>query len=391
MLRSRRVLIGFVVLVALLAACGDSGGGSGSEATDEAAAEATTDATEDGAATTAGFDLSQETAGPNGEPSTSAEDIPDLTEEQVAEVRDGQYKVALLQAGTSTWFNALGEGARAEAERLGMEIVLTTDAQFDPATQAADVETAMARDPDVILTLPVDPVSAGEAFQPAVDAGVKLVFVDNGVDGYTAGEEYVAVVTGDHFGMGRAAAELMAEALGEDGGKIGYIFHDADFYVTNNRDGYFKAVIEQEHPEIEVIAEAGFTEEAATEQVASAMLTQNPDLEGIYVAWNTAATGVFSALRAAGAEDVSVVAHDLDATNDLDMAQGGLLYGVAADKPYNEGELMVRLAALSLLEEETPPFVTVDVVTETQETIPEAWQESLNTDPPAEITEALGG
>ena len=39
----------------------------------------------------------------------------------------------------------------------------------------------------------------------------------------------------------------MAEALGEQG-KVGYIFHDADFYVTNQRDGAFKATIEQDYP-----------------------------------------------------------------------------------------------------------------------------------------------
>ena len=377
--RAAALLMGLIVV---LAACGGTGTSSDTPTGSTAGSAAESAA--------AGFDLSRTTEGPNGETSTAAADVPELTDEQVAEIQDGAYKIAFLHAGTSTWFSAMEEGASAEAERLGMEIVITTDSQFDPAKQASDVETAMAADPDIILTLPVDPVSAGEAFQPAVDAGVKLVFVDNGIDGYTAGDQYVSIVTGDHFGMGRAAADLMVEALGEEGGKIGYIFHDADFYVTNNRDEYFKAVIEQEHPEIEIVAEAGMTSEAATEEIASAMLTQHPDLNGIYVTWNAAATGVFAALRAAGNTDVKVVTHDLDATNDLDMAQGGNLYGVAADQPYLEGQIMLRLAALSLLGEETPAFVTVPVVTETRDNMQEAWQESLGQDPPQEILDALG-
>lgn len=366
--RAAALLIGLIVV---LAACGGTGTASPA------------------GSATAGFDLSRTTEGPNGEPSTAAADVPDLTEEQVTQVQDAAYKIAFLHAGTSTWFSSMEDGARAEAERLGMEIVITADSQFDPAKQASDVETVMAVNPDIILTLPVDPVSAGEAFQPAVDAGVKLVFVDNGIDGYTAGDQYVSIVTGDHFGMGRAAADLMAEAL-PDGGKIGYIFHDADFYVTNNRDEYFKAAIEQEHPDIEIVAEAGMTSEAATEEIASAMLTQHPDLDGIYVTWNAAATGVFAALRAADKPEVKVVTLDLDATNDLDMAQGGALFGVAADQPYLEGQIMLRLAALSLLGEETPAFVTVPVVTETRDNMREAWQTSLGQDPPQEILDALG-
>jgi ribose transport system substrate-binding protein len=191
--------------------------------------------------------------------------------------------------------------------------------------------------------------------------------------------------------MGRAAAELMSEALGAKGGKIGYIFHDADFYVTNNRDQYFKAVIEQQHPEIKIVAEQGFTEEPATERIADAMLTKNPDLDGIYVAWSAAATGVLAALRAAGNTKVKVVAHDLDATNDLQIANGENLFGVAADKPYLEGQTMIRLAARSLLGQQTPPFVIVDPVKAAKGSLAQAWRDSLSQDPPAEIKKALGG
>jgi ribose transport system substrate-binding protein len=248
----------------------------------------------------------------------------------------------------------------------------------------------MATKPDIIVTLPVDPTSAAAAFRPAVDAGVKLVFNDNGVNGYTPGKEYVAIVTGDHFGMGAAAADLMAKALGPAGGDIGFIFHDADFYVTNNRDCRFKAAIEQQHPEIHIVAQGGMTEEGQTEQIASAMLTQHPSIKAIYVTWSAAATGALGALRAAGRPDVKVVAHDLDASNDLDMAKGGNLYGVAADKPYLIGQTQIKAAALSLIGVQVPGFITVPVVTETKDTIEQAWMASLNQAPPAEVLKALG-
>ena len=35
--------------------------------------------------------------------------------------------------------------------------------------------------------------------------------------------------------MGAKAADAMAAAIG-DKGKVGYLFHDANFYVTNQRD-----------------------------------------------------------------------------------------------------------------------------------------------------------
>lgn len=335
-------------------------------------------------------DFTKTTVGPNGEASTSAGDIPDLTADQIAKAKAAHYKWAYLPSGTSTWFNAVEAGAKAEAAKLGLELTVTADSNFDPAKQASDVETAMASKPDIMLSLPNDPTSAAQAFKPAVDAGVKLVFNDNGVNGYTAGKEYVAIVTGDHYGMGEAAADLMSKALGDGGGKIGVIYHDADFYVTNNRDCRFLADIQQKHPEIQIVAESGFTDEGATEQVASAMLTQHPDLKAIYVAWSAAATGVIAALRAAGRDDVKVVAIDLDANNDVDMAKGGNLYGVSADRPYTIGETQIKLAVMSLLGEATPGFVTVPVVTETKANILQAWHDSLNTVPPQAVLDALG-
>jgi len=367
----RRRIVGAIASIALVvAACG----GAASPAPSSPASPS--------------IDLNAKTVGPNGEPSTPVDQIPDLTADEVAQVQGAKYTAALLWAGAGTWYNALTAGAEEEFARLGIEIVARAEANFDPARQQTDVETAMARRPSIILTLPVDPTAAATAFRPAVDAGVKLVFVDNGIDGYTAGKEYVAIVTGDHFEMGKAAAKLMSDAIGGKG-KIGYIFHDAVYYVTNNRDRYFKAAIEQLYPDIQIVAEQGFTEEGKTQEIAAAMLTQHPDLNGIYVAWSAAAQGVIAALREAGRKDVKVVAYDLDAVNDLDMARCGNMYGVALDQPYLEGKIMARIAAQALLGKSVPPFITVPVQTETRETIAQVWKENVNADPPQEILDAL--
>lgn len=334
------------------------------------------------------IDLDATTVGPNGEASTPAADLVPLTAEEVEQIKAGGHKAALLWAGAGTWYNALTAGARDAFDRLGIEVVTEAEANFDPARQATDVETAMALQPDIILTLPVDPVAGAQAFRPAVEAGAKLVFVDNGIDGYTAGTEYVSVVTGDHFGMGEAAADLMAQAI-RGSGKIGVIFHDADFYVTNNRDRYFEAAITQRYPEITIAAKQGFAEEGKTQEIAAAMLAQNPDLDGIYVAWSSAAQGVIAALREAGKTDVKVVAYDLDATNDLDMAQCGNMSGVALDWPYMEGQIMAEAGARALLGQDVPPFITVPVQTETRDTIEQVWQENVHATPPQEILDAL--
>lgn len=366
-----------MTLAVVAAACGGGGGGGGSD----------TDTLTPFYDAPIEFDLEAAELSPNGEAAVGADTV-QLTDDQVAAARAGGYTAALLWAGAGEWYAALGAGAADRFEELGIEVVATADAQFDPAKQAADVENAMAKDPDIILSLIVDPVSGAAAFQSAVDAGVSIALADNGAEGWTAGNQYVSIATGDHIGMGVAAAELMDDAIGGDGA-VGMIYHDADFFVTNNRDNSFRAAIEQRYSDMTIVDSKGFTEEGATYDVAAAMIQQHPEIEGIYVAWDVAAEGVLEALRAAGREDVKVVTHDLGATNGLDMAQGGILHGTVADTPYTLGVTLANLAVLGLLGADAPPFVAVDYIKVTRDNMAEAWQQSLNVALPPELQAAL--
>src|SRR6185436_906782 len=102
--------------------------------------------------------------------------------------------------------------------------------------------------------------------------------------GYVQGKDYVGIVTDDLFQMGKQAADALAAAIGKKG-KVAWIFHDAKYYVTNQRDNAFKETIEKDYPDIKIVAEAGIADPARAEEIANALLTKNPDLDGIYVTW----------------------------------------------------------------------------------------------------------
>ena len=326
--------------------------------------------------------------GPNGEDTTSGSQVV-LASEDYDKLKGGNYTAALVWAGAGEWYNGLTDGAKAEFDKMGIKVVATSDAQFDPAKQATDVENALALKPSAMLSLVVDPVSGEKAYQAVVDKGIALVLADNGVSNYKAGQQYVGIVTGNHFGMGRGSADLMAEALGGKG-NIGFIYHDADYFVTNNRDRSFACYIKSKYPNIKIVASGGFTEEPKTEEVTSAMLVQHPELNGIYVAWDVAAEGVIAALRSADRKDIKVVTEDLGANNDLDMAQGGNMYGKTIDMAYVIGQKMADEAALKLLGKPTYPFVVSDLMKVKKDNLVEAWQKGLNMKPPAKVLQALG-
>jgi ribose transport system substrate-binding protein len=298
------------------------------------------------------------TSGPHGETPTPAASMV-LTPDEEQKIRDGKFTAALVWHEMSEYTNAVNSGAQDEFKRLGVTVIAQTDAGFDGARQKADVETVLAKKPSIILSLPVDPATAASVYEPALKAGVKLAFVDNSPQGYVQGKDYVTIVSDDLYQMGHKAGLAMAEALGKKG-KVGYIFHDADFYVTNQRDGAFKSTIEQDYPDMKITAQAGMADPARAEEIAQAMVTQNPDLDGIYVTWAEPALSVLSTLRSAGNSHTKIVTLDLNEPAALDMVKGGNVTALVADEAYNIGVTVARAAAGSLVGKTAAPFLVVD-------------------------------
>ena len=74
---------------------------------------------------------------------------------------------------------AAGRGHHQDAGGFGIKVVAVTDAKFEPGTQISDLEKVIARKPDVIFSIPIDPKSQSAAYKKAAEAGIKLVFMDN--------------------------------------------------------------------------------------------------------------------------------------------------------------------------------------------------------------------
>jgi ribose transport system substrate-binding protein len=328
-----------------------------------------------------------ETIGPDGEKATPASELK-LSDAEAAKLKAGHYTAALLWHTSSDFVNAVTAGAQDEFGRLGIQVVAQTDANFDAAKQKSDVETVLAKKPSAILALPLDPVTSAEAFRPAVAAGVKIVLLSNKPKDYVQGKDYVTIVTDDLFQMGKIAADELAKAIGNKG-KVAWIYHDANYYVTNQRDNAFKATIESDYPNIKIVAQEGISDPARAEDIAQALLLKNPDLDGIYVTWSEPAEGVLSALRAVGNTHTKLVTLDLSEPVGLDMVKGGNVAAIAADKAYELGRAMADAAGYGLLGKPAPAFVVAPVLAVTKANVAQGWEDSLHRQPPQSILDAL--
>lgn len=384
------ILLIMSMLAVLLNGCGSNGADEeGTTSTEDQTEVQTEDEKEKTEAPAADGNGIMST-GPNGEKATPASEIT-LTDEEKEKIRSGGYKAAIsLHYGGNDWATSQIEGLKATFEELGIELVATTDADFSAEQQVSDIETIMAKNPDVIVSIPTDATATADAFQKAAKDGVKLVFMDNVPAGMTAGEDYVSCVSADNYGNGCVAADLMGEAL--DGkGQIGMVYYDADFFVTNQRDEGFRKTMADKYPDIEIVTEQGFTDENGCAEQGDAILTQYPMINGIYASWDVPMEGVLSSVKASGltSEEVKLTTIDLGNNIAKEIAEGNVV-GLGAQLPYDQGVAEATLAAYSLLGKEAPTYVAVSAKRVEQSNILEAYEDVYHAAAPDWLEKAAG-
>src|SRR5918999_5943001 len=145
-----------------------------------------------GAATLAEMEGQVFSTGPQGESPTAASEVM-LSEEELAEIQGmGATAAIVMHYSGDDWSAAQIAGLRDQFGKMGIEVIAETDAGFAAETQVSNIETVLARNPSIIVSIPTDPVATAAAYRQAAAQGVQLVFMDNVPQGFTPGEDYVS-------------------------------------------------------------------------------------------------------------------------------------------------------------------------------------------------------
>jgi ribose transport system substrate-binding protein len=329
--------------------------------------------------------------GPNGEEPSPASSV-SLTAEELEKIRGLKAQAAIVMHYTrNDWSQAQVAGLRSQFDKMGIGVIAVTDAGFRAEKQAADIELVLAQNPQIIASIPTDSVTTAVAYKKASQKGVKLVFMDNVPNGFEAGKDYVSVVSADNYGNGVASAHLMAKAL-HSHGEIGLVYYAADFFVTRQRYEAFKRTITDDYPGIKIVAEQGIREPDFFDDASKAalsMLTANRNLDGIWAVWDLPAEGVMSAAQMVGRRDLVITTVDLGLNVAVDMAQDGLIKGVGAQLPYDQGVIEALLAGYGLIGKPAPAYVALHALPVTRDNLLEAWKTVYHTEAPASIKDRM--
>lgn len=234
------------------------------------------------------------------------------------------------------------EGAKGEAERLGVELLAQGPTRFAVPEQVAVVDALLAKNPDALAISPVDPTALTAPLRKWADADKPIVTFDSTVADPPF--ELASQISSQNVEGGAMAADEMARLLG-DRGKVAIIdLNTANKVLTDRKDG-FEAQLKAKHPGVEVIdTQLTGDDFARATTIAQTLITKNPDLDGIFCTFEFAATFAAKAIADADAQErVTLIGYEAG-PKQIDYIRKGVIKAAVAQQPAEEGKLAVQMA-----------------------------------------------
>jgi ribose transport system substrate-binding protein len=294
---------------------------------------------------------------PSGEQAGSITDV-QLTEEEKARIRNGNYTAAFCYHQLDNQVNRSKIAAtRAILEDLNIKVLSVTDANSSPDKLVTDLETTLSLKPDVLFSMPYDPDVTAAVYRRYVDAGIKIVFMENIPTGFSYEKgDYITMTNSDSYGNGKYAADIMAREIGYEG-DVAMVFFDAVFFTTNERDRAFRETMARSYPSIKIVGEYGFANIDVVGASADALFAAHPNVKGVYASWDIPAEDVMASAQAHGRNDLVVTAVDLGDNSATIIARNGMLRGVGNPKAVETGTIEGLAAGCGLIGKKIPAYI----------------------------------
>ena len=271
---------------------------------------------------------------------TAAEETTDdaaAADDTTADASDISVILVTMDGLDNHWVN-VDKGASAAAKELGINYQWMQPDKKDTQLQIEVLNNAIAAQPDVLVVAAVDPDAIVSTLQSALDAGIKLIYVDS-----AANLDASASFRTDNFVAGEEAGKqeiAQLEAAGITSGDIGIVsFSNATQTAVDRTGGFKKAFEGTDYNILEV--QYGNSEVAASQAAAENFISQG--VVGLYGDNEPGAVGVGNAVAANPSWKGVAVGFDGSSAT-LDLVDSGALYCVMAQNPQGMGDGAIRAA-----------------------------------------------
>ena len=253
-------------------------------------------------------------------------------EEPAAEPESKGEIVFIPKSTSATFYLFLVKGAQDKANELGYTIDYVGPAtEADIAAQVDLVRNITNGKPAGILLAALDSEALIPPVVEAMEAGVPVAMADSGINS----DAPVASVITDQYAGGFMAGEEMARLLGEKG-LVANLGIQAGSVSAGRSVGFAEAIAQ--YPEMSVL-ETQWTDADAAKSlnIATDLLTANPDLAGFFSAAAPIAGGIAQAAIAKGVDKELVIITFDPSPEILPLFDDGTIHAIIAQDPYKMG------------------------------------------------------
>lgn len=323
--------------------------------------------------------------GPHGERAAQPS-ILRLSPDDLTRAKAAHFTVGVaLHTITSDWARQQLAGIETTLGTVNAALIAVENCRYSADIQTAALKRLIAREPDAIISIPIGNAAPAGPHLAVTRAGITLVLMDNAPTGMLAGRDYASVVSADNFGLGEVAARGLSPWIPE-GGTASVVTFRLDFFATNERELAFRKWFREHRPDVR-LHQVEFDDPATAGVEVIDDIADHPEIDGLFVAWDEPAIGVIAAMRERGI-DLPITTTDLGNAAAVELARGGMIKGIGAQQPYDQGAAEVIVAILALLGREPPPWVALPATAVTRDNVLQAYQATWHAPPPPDLIAA---
>jgi len=270
-----------------------------------------------------------------------------------AMAQDKMYIPLVSKGFQHQFWQAVKAGADQAAQEYGVKITFEgPDSEAMVDRQIDMLAAALANKPAAIGFAALDSQAAIPLLRQANEAGIPVVAFDSGVDS----DIPVTTATTDNVAAAALAADKMAELIGGKG-KVAVVAHDQTSRTgIDRRDGFLDRM-KAAHPDIEVVTvQYGQGDQLRSTEVAKAILTANPDLNGMFGTNEGSAIGIVNAVLEMNAKGLTVIGYDSGKVQ-TNAIRKGLMDGAITQNPVGIGYETVKAAVMATKGETLPKVI----------------------------------
>lgn len=260
----------------------------------------------------------------------------DKTKSENSNASSDSKKIVLITMDSidEHWLS-VRNGAEDKVKELGnIELIFRAPAgKTDPNEQTRMAEDAINQKADAILLAPSDPAALAPVAAKIKEANIPLILIDSAL----STEDYDAFFSTDNEAAGALAGETFAKLV-NGRGKIGIVHAQPSSTTAIARGKGFETKIKEIAPNIQVVSvQYSDGDKARALNIATDIMTANPDLVGFFTSNEGSTIGVARAIEDMGKKD-SIMLVGFDKSQDTIRAlENGTLKATIVQNPYKMG------------------------------------------------------